>query len=75
MLVIAARKTWVGYISDPKGLPKLREGVLASNGEVRTAAPTLPAESLRMIDFWYACDYRPFQDVNTILKNYRSLAG
>jgi hypothetical protein len=36
---------------------------------------SLPAESLRMIDEWYAREYEPVEDLKLLWKNYRKLGG
>lgn len=69
------KETWVGYSAGSPALPKLRESILAPNGNYRKAQPTLSVESLQMLDYWYARDYDPFQDLSIILKNYRYLGG
>jgi hypothetical protein len=74
-LVLTGNKTWVGYIVGEKSLPKLREGILSSNGEVKNSRQSLPDENLKQIDYWYARDYEPLQDISIILKNYRYLGG
>ena len=73
--VLGARKTWVGYLLPQKNLPRLRAGVLAANGAVVGSPQELPAESLQMIDYWYAHDYEPWQDLRLVVKNYRYLGG
>lgn len=72
---LMAKKTWVGYFFNETGLPKLRKGVLAPNGQVQTKQQTLPAESLQQVDCWYACDYDPLQDIKIIFNNYKNLGG
>ena len=68
-------KTWVGYLFHSKELPRLRKNILAPNGIPIATEQALPAENLKMLDYWYAKDYEPLQDINTILKNYRQLGG
>lgn len=71
--VLFGRKTWVGYIGGGSGLPRLRPGVLAPNGQPFSAAAALPAESIKLVDYWYAHDYEPFQDLKLLVENYRRL--
>ncbi len=73
--VLAAKKTWVGYAGGAKGLPALRPPVMASNGLPLTSVQAFSAESLQMIDYWYARDYEPRVDLKLIRKSYRSLGG
>lgn len=73
--VIAGRRTWIGYIDYLEGLPKIRQGILSPNGKLKSLQQNLPEENLHMLDYWYAMDYEPLQDINIILKNYRYLGG
>lgn len=71
--VLIGQKTWIGYLLQEKHLPRLRKGVLAPNGHERRLGNSIPEESIRMIDYWYAKDYEPGQDLQIIAKNYRWL--
>jgi GT2 family glycosyltransferase len=73
--VIAGKRTWIGYIDYLEGLPKIRQGILSPNGKLKSLQQNLPEENLHMLDYWYARDYEPLQDINIILKNYRYLGG
>jgi O-antigen biosynthesis protein len=72
-LVLLAQKTWIGYTVNGKPLPKLRRGVMGTNGISIKTEQQLPRESLRMVDYWYAMDYQPSQDLKLIFSNYRRL--
>jgi GT2 family glycosyltransferase len=74
-LVLFAKKTWVGYTVNGKPLPKLRGGVVGTNGVSLKMQQQLPVESLQMVDHWYATDYQPSQDLKLIFKTYRRLGG
>jgi len=74
-LVLFAKKTWIGYTVNGKPLPKLRKAVIGTNGLPLKTQQQLPAESLEMVDHWYAMDYQPSQDLKLILKSYRRLGG
>lgn len=74
-LVIAAKKTWIGYIIGSTELPKLRPGILVPNGAAFSPQQTLPGETLKMLDYWYARDYEPSQDLGILFKNYRHLGA
>lgn len=74
-LTIMASTTWVGYHFPSKELPVLRKAILAPNGIPISGKQTLPEENLKTIDYWYARDYEPFNDISIILKNYRYLGG
>lgn len=71
--VASGRKTWVGYIVASPALPRLRKGILGSNGLINNGQ--LPKESLKMIDHWYAHDYEPLQDLKAIFAGYKYLDG
>jgi hypothetical protein len=74
-LVVGAKRTWVGYNFASGELPVLRKAILAPNGIPVTRQQNLPVENLKMLDYWYARDYEPLQDLSIILKNYRYLGG
>lgn len=71
--VLLAQKTWVGYTKEEKKLPRIRKAVLACNGNPPFFSQQLPQESLETIDYWYAKDYEPANDLRLIWKQYRSL--
>lgn len=73
LAVLIAKKTWIGYATEEKHLPKLKKGVLASNGIPLTSKQQLPVDSLQMLDYWYARDYQPLNDLKIIQKMYRKL--
>jgi O-antigen biosynthesis protein len=73
--VFFAQKTWVGYTSGGKNLPPLRQAVITCNGTPATMKQQLPPESLQMVDYWYARDYKPSQDIKIIYRAYRRLGG
>ena len=75
MTVLFAQKTWVGYAVPEKNLPHLRKGIIAWNGATVSAKPSLPAESLQMVDYWYARDYEPAKDFKLLWRMYRSLGN
>jgi hypothetical protein len=47
--------------------------VLGSNGS-RQAAATIPMENLKLLDYWYAKNYRIADDLATVLRNYSRLS-
>ncbi len=71
--VLFGQKTWVGYMVEEKKLPRLRQGVMTCNGVAFSVKQTLPTESLRMMDQWYARDYEPARDLRLIWRAYRRL--
>jgi GT2 family glycosyltransferase len=74
-LVLAGKKTWVGYASESKKLPTILPAIIGSNGQpVPTAAP-VNIESLQTIDYWYAKDYEWMDDTKILLKAYRELGS
>jgi O-antigen biosynthesis protein len=73
--VLFAQKTWVGYAMEEKNLPELRPAVLACNGVPASVRQSLPAESLHLMNFWYARDYEPMNDLKLLWRSYRRLGG
>jgi hypothetical protein len=73
--VLFAQKTWIGYATKDKHLPRLKAPVIACNGVPASVRQSLPAESLQMMDYWYARDYQPLAEIKMILKLYRKLGG
>ena len=73
--VLFAKRTWIGYAINGKPLPPLRRAIIGCNGIPVNSMQSLPAESLRMIDDWYAREYEPVQDLKLLWKNYRRLGG
>ncbi len=74
--VLFAKKTWVGYVdAGVKNLPQLRKAIIGSNGLPVSAKQQLPAESLQMMDYWYARDYEPAADLKLLRRTYRRLGG
>jgi GT2 family glycosyltransferase len=74
-MVLLAQRTWIGYVINGKPLPRLRKAIIGCNGMPLNSIQSLPAESLRMIDDWYAREYEPAQDLTWLLKSYRMLGG
>lgn len=71
--VLTGAKTWMGYAHTQEGLPTLRTAVLGNNGLSRKENQALPAESLQMLDYWYARDYSVQQDLARIRYCWRKL--
>lgn len=74
-VILFAQKTWVGYATAEKNLPPLRKAVIACNGIPLRIKQELPVESLQMVDYWYARDYEPSNDIKLIWKVYRRLGS
>ncbi len=73
--VLFAQKTWIGYAMEEKNLPSLHPAVIACNGIPVSAKQQLPTESLQMMDYWYARDYEPGNDLKLIWRMYHKLGG
>ncbi|MEP6700071.1 MAG: glycosyltransferase [Bacteroidota bacterium] len=73
--VLFGGKTWIGYAVPDKNLPILRKAVIASNGVPKTVKQQLPAESLQIMDYWYARDYELSGDLKLLWRMYRKLGG
>ncbi|NTS39974.1 glycosyltransferase [Flavisolibacter sp. BT320] len=70
--VLAGKRTWVGYSKPSATLPLLRSGVLAPNGR-KQPAHTTTTENRQLLDYWYARNYEPLQDIKTIFRHYAHL--
>lgn len=70
--IIAGKKTWVGYSKPSSSLPVIRHGVLSPNGKKEAAAN---AENRQLLDYWYARNYEPLQDLKTIFQHHQDLGG
>lgn len=73
--VLFATRTWIGYTTNGKDLPPLRKAIMGCNGTALGETQQLPAESLQMVDYWYARDYEPVHDLKVMWKCYRRLGG
>jgi GT2 family glycosyltransferase len=73
--VLFAQKTWIGYAAEEKNLPHLRKGVIACNAMPFSTRQQLSPESLHIVDYWYARDYEPTNDLWLIWKTYRQLGS
>lgn len=73
--VLTAKKTWVGFIDEAQPLLPLRQSILAPNGFSKAQAAQLPQQSRALVDYWYAQDYQPYQDLAIIYKNYMRLGS
>jgi lipopolysaccharide/colanic/teichoic acid biosynthesis glycosyltransferase len=67
-VVLIGKKTWIGYNNaNNPSLPRLRKSVISING--------IMTENKNRIDYWYAKNYEPWQDVRLIVKNYNHLSN
>jgi len=74
LAVLFGKKTWVGYTSTQHVLPYLRKSVLAPNGQKESSS--MPsADNLYSLNYWYARNYDPLQDVKTIFTHYQYLGS
>lgn len=74
-VVIAGKKTWVGYAGKGSALPVLRPGILACNGVPLQQTQLLSKESMQLTDYWYARDYTVTADLKMIQRAWRRLGG
>jgi hypothetical protein len=72
--VLFAQKTWVGYTSSQTALPLLRKSILAPNGR-RELSYAFSDENLYLLNYWYAHNYQPVQDLKTIFSHYKYLGS
>lgn len=69
--VLTGRKTWVGYCSgDQAHLPHLKKGVLSP---ASLFPETIPAKKKDELNIVYAKNYRPFNDLEIVLKAWRTI--
>ncbi|MCS6990548.1 MAG: glycosyltransferase family 2 protein [Chitinophagales bacterium] len=74
--VLRGRLTWVGYGGPPDShahLPRIRPGVF-STLDVLPQAAQLDDAAIQRLNFLYAKDYTPAQDLTILLRNWRRLA-
>jgi hypothetical protein len=72
-LVIAGKKSWIGYSSYyHKGLPTIREGIIGTNA-LPVQKQTHLEEGLLMLDQLYAREYSTNRDLSVISKGYKWL--
>jgi len=71
--VFFGQKTWIGYAVQLAPLPPLRPAVLTADGEAVYEVLKKLDESHYSIDFWYAQNWEPWQDIRLIFKNYHRL--
>ena len=72
--VLAGRGTWVGYSRPSFSLPPLRHNVLAPTGPKQTREAA-SVENRQLLDYWYARNYDPLQDLKTIFHHYPQLGS
>ena len=71
--VLFGRITWVGYTIAQPSLPYIRKSVLAPDG--KKGHPSLSDDNLYSLNYWYARNYEPLQDVKTIFTQYKYLGS
>lgn len=72
--VMGGKCTWVGYSKPAPSLPPLRGSILAPNGKKQPSTSPM-VENRQLLDYWYARNYEPLQDVKTILRHYPDLGS
>ncbi|HUS01110.1 MAG TPA: hypothetical protein VMY77_05250, partial [Chitinophagaceae bacterium] len=70
--ILVLKRTWVGYCMPEPTLPGIKKGVLTTTG-LPSVLNTLPADSLKAADKWYAADYEVWEDVRIIWRGYKYL--
>jgi hypothetical protein len=73
--ILIAQQTWIGYTLNNRSLPVLRKAIIGCNGVPVSHIQQFPAESLLIVDQWYARDYEPVLDLRLIWKCYRELGS
>lgn len=70
-LVLAGKRTWVGYASALNRLPAIKAGVVTSVGKHTVLSP----EAQEQADRRYAKQYDWWEDARTVIRYYRQLGG
>ncbi|HUQ97298.1 MAG TPA: hypothetical protein VM010_06510, partial [Chitinophagaceae bacterium] len=73
--ILSGNKTWIGYATPATGLPPLRPAVLTPEGDALHGVLKKADTHHDLVDFWYAENYEPRQDLHLLFKNYRRLGG
>ncbi len=73
-VVLGGKRTWVGYSKASASLPSLRRSILAPNGK-KQPAEVSATENRQLLDYWYARNYEPLQDIKTIFRHYPDLGS
>lgn len=71
-MVLSGKKTWVGYATETRDLPKLKSSVITSTTQP-AVLNDLPAESLQKSDAWYASGYTMITDLKKIGRGFKYL--
>ncbi len=74
LLVITAKRTWVGYASNTLVLPKLPKGIITVTG-LPSDFNSLPLENSTAADEWYISDFDIWNDIKLVWKNYKYLSA
>jgi O-antigen biosynthesis protein len=72
--VLFGKRTWIGYSHYQPALPFLRKSILAPNGKKELSA-AFTADNLYQLNYWYARNYEPAQDLKTIFTHYKFLGA
>lgn len=72
-MVLFGYRTWIGYSGDGHTLPRLRKGVLGTNGQPAGKHEGGVAEGLVQLDLHYARDHSIFDDLERIRRGYGKL--
>lgn len=71
-LVLAGKKTWVGYAIENNKLPVIKVSVITST-TLPKVLNDLPAESLQKSDEWYAAGYTAITDLKKMARGFKYL--
>ncbi|RYF86948.1 MAG: glycosyltransferase [Chitinophagaceae bacterium] len=72
--ILFGLRTWIGYTEQLTSLPVLRKSVLAPNGRKELSA-SLSNDNIYLLNYWYARNYEPHQDIKTIFTHYKYLGS
>jgi GT2 family glycosyltransferase len=71
--VLGGTRTWIGYTTTGVDLPRLRRGVLGSNGWPIVPEKHEHSDGSYLLDQLYARDYSAFGDIERVWKGYGHL--
>lgn len=75
VLVLIGKKTWVGYILSPQKLPIIKPSILVHTPIAITTKQKMQPDALFQLDMLYVKYYDWWQDVKTIVQQYKNISA
>jgi len=71
--VLIGFQSWIGYhdVESIQTLPKIRKGILFPSDAIKNKI--VNTDLIKKMDMLYAREYKPFNDINIILKGFRNI--